>query len=127
MDLNEAFVSTNGSFRSGSIHYRMSALEEGKHSLRFRAWDLLNNSTTKELDFEVVKGLAPKVYQLITYPNPAKSGEVIHFVFDHDRPSSVLETTLNIFDVSGRKIYSTTDSIVSAPMAISPTPIALIM
>ena len=107
-NLNEAFVSTNGSFRSGSIHYRMSALEEGKHSLRFRAWDLLNNSTTKELDFEVVKGLAPKVYQLITYPNPAKSGEVIHFVFDHDRPSSVLETTLNIFDVSGRKIYSTT-------------------
>ena len=52
--------------------------------------------------------MAPKVYQLITYPNPAKSGEVIHFVFDHDRPSSVLETTLNIFDVSGRKIYSTT-------------------
>ena len=107
-NLNESFVSTNGSFRSGSIHYRMSTLEEGKHSLRFRAWDLLNNSTSKELEFEVVKGLAPHVYQLITYPNPAKSGDVIHFIFDHDRPSSVLETTLHIFDVSGRKIYTTT-------------------
>ena len=106
-NLNNSFVSTNGSFRSGTIHYRMSEMEEGKHHLRFRAWDLLNNSTTKELEFEVVKGLAPHIYQLITYPNPAKASETVHFIFDHDRPSSILETTLNIFDVSGRKLYTT--------------------
>ena len=105
-NLNESFVSDKGSFRSGSIHYKMPQLTEGKHQLRFRAWDLLNNSTTCTLDFEVVKGLAPHVYQLISYPNPAKSGEPIHFVVDHDRPTSQLDVTINIFDVSGRKVYS---------------------
>lgn len=107
-NLNDAFVADNGNFRSGSIHYRMSSLEEGQHNLKFRAWDLLNNSTTRTLDFEVVKGLAPEVYQLITYPNPAKSNEPIHFILEHDRPELILETTIHIFDVSGRKIYSLT-------------------
>ena len=107
-NLNDNFVSDNGNFRSGTIHYRMSTLPEGKHTLRFRAWDLLNNSTTRTLDFEVVKGLAPQVYQLITYPNPAPSNAPIHFILNHDRPESILETSVHIFDVSGRKVYTFT-------------------
>lgn len=104
--LNDVFVTDNGNFRQGSVRYKMAELEEGKHSLLFRAWDLLNNSTTKTLDFEVVKGHAPEIYVLTVYPNPVPVDGEVHFVIQHDRPEAILDVTVNIFDVSGRKVHS---------------------
>lgn len=105
-NLNEVFVTTGGDFRQGSIHYKMAEMTEGKHTLSFRAWDLLNNSTTKTLDFEVVKNLAPEIFDIISYPNPIRSAETLHIDIIHDRPESILEVEINIFDVSGRRVYS---------------------
>lgn len=105
-NLNEVFVTTGGDYRQGSIHYKMAEMTEGKHTLSFRAWDLLNNSTTKTLDFEVVKNLAPEIFDIISYPNPIRSAETLHIDIIHDRPESILEVEINIFDVSGRRVYS---------------------
>lgn len=109
-NLNEVFVTTGGDFRQGSIHYKMAEMTEGKHTLSFRAWDLLNNSTTKTLDFEVVKNLAPEIFDIISYPNPVRPNETLHFNIVHDRPESILEVEINIFDVSGRRVYTTQQS-----------------
>lgn len=109
-NLNEVFVTTGGDFRQGSIHYKMAEMTEGKHTLSFRAWDLLNNSTTKTLDFEVVKNMAPEVFDIISYPNPVRSAETLHINIVHDRPESILEIEINIFDVSGRRVYSTQET-----------------
>lgn len=109
-NLNDVFVTTGGDFRQGSINYKMAEMTEGKHTLSFRAWDLLNNSTTKTLDFEVVKNLAPEVFDIISYPNPIRSTETLHIEIVHDRPESILEVEINIFDVSGRRVYSTQQS-----------------
>ena len=52
--LNDYFVYEFGDYRRGEVGFRIPWLPVGKHQLVFRAWDVLNNSTTVKLNFEVV-------------------------------------------------------------------------
>jgi hypothetical protein len=82
----------------------MPTMKSGKHSVSLRVWDLLNNSTVQTLDFEVVKGLEPEIFSIYNYPNPVKS--YTKFVVEHDRPETVLNATVDVFDLSGRKVWT---------------------
>ncbi|MDD3079691.1 MAG: type IX secretion system sortase PorU [Paludibacter sp.] len=106
--LNEYYEAAQNDYTSGMVSYKISGLEDGKHILTFRAWDLLNNSTTKSFDFEVVTGLTPVIYTVSNYPNPAVNSTKI--VVNHNRPETVLETTVDIFDLAGRKIWTFSQS-----------------
>ena len=59
--LNEYFTAANGSYQEGQVSYLMEKMVEGAHSLTFRAWDMLNNSTTQTLNFVVETGLDPSI------------------------------------------------------------------
>jgi len=102
--LNNYYQAKANSYIEGSVEYKLPELTTGKHTLTFRVWDLLNNSTAKTINFEVVKGLAPTIFNVYNYPNPVKSSTKI--VVEHDRPETVLSTTVEIFDIAGRKIWS---------------------
>ena len=108
--LNDAFEADEGNFRKGSINYQLPELTEGKHTLTFRAWDLLNNSTTSILDFEVVKGLDVTIYSIKAYPNPVMQGNTFNIVITHDRPNTLLETNVYFYDLSGRLVYQQSNS-----------------
>lgn len=114
--LNDYFTATANSYQSGIVSYIFSELAEGRHSLSFRAWDLLNNSTTATLDFEVIKGLEPEIFSVMTYPNPVSKGGTITMVIEHDKPDAALQTEVLVFDMAGRRIWqyeqSGTDNIV---------------
>jgi Peptidase family C25 len=111
--LNECFQSDLNSYTSGNVEFKIPEIAEGKHTLTYRVWNLINNSSTKTVDFEVVKGLAPIIFTVTNQPNPVINET--KFVIVHDRPESVINTTIELFDVSGRKIWShsqpTTDDI----------------
>ena len=83
----------------------MAELKEGPHQLFFRAWDLLNNSSSATLDFEVVKGFEPSITDLIIAPVSNAEGEWIDFIFEHDRPDVIMNATIRIYDVAGRLLY----------------------
>jgi len=102
--LNEFFQSSANSFTQGTVSYKLSELANGKHTLTFRVWDLLNNSTTKTIDFEVVKGLAPVIFSVYNFPNPVKAETSIKVI--HDRPETILKATVEIFDITGRMVWS---------------------
>ncbi|MFT3753395.1 MAG: type IX secretion system sortase PorU [Paludibacter sp.] len=102
--LNDYFVADKDSYTSGSVRYKLPEMKNGKHTLTFRAWDLLNNSTTSTIDFEVEKGLTPTIFKVYNYPNPAKTQTSI--IVEHDRPETVLSTSVEIFDLAGRKVWS---------------------
>ncbi len=106
--LNDYYTSS-GSFQSGLVSYQLSELEEGQHTLTFRAWDLLNNSSTKSLSFEVVKGLEPTVYSVISYPNPVRMREVVHFSVDYDQPDELTEMAVDIYSPTGALVYRATE------------------
>jgi len=102
--LNEFFQSKLNSYTEGTVKYNLSELSNGLHSLTLRAWNLLNFSSTKSIEFVVVKGLTPDIFTVYNYPNPVKTDTRI--VVSHDRPETILKTTVEIFDLSGRKIWS---------------------
>lgn len=106
--LNEFFQSKLNSYTDGTVKYNLPELSNGSHSLTLRAWNLLNFSSTKTIKFEVVKGLTPEIFTVYNYPNPVKTQTKI--VVKHDRPEIILKTTVEIFDLSGRTIWSFTQA-----------------
>ncbi len=106
--LNDYFNPRLNDYTSGTLRFKLPAMQEGKHTLTFRIWDLLNNSSSKRLDFEVVKGLEPEIFSISNFPNPARMNTKI--MVQHDRPETILNTTVEIFDISGRKIWSINQS-----------------
>ena len=101
-NLNDNFTYDFGTYASGSTYYSIPELEAGPHKLQFRAWDILNNSSTATLTFNVVKGLKPSFDSGVT-ENPAKNSTT--FIVTHDRMASNLDIIIEVFDTSGRKLW----------------------
>ena len=110
--LNENFEYDFGSYTRGRTYYNIPALTPGKHTLKFRAWDILNNSSTAELTFNVVSGLSPSLYSIDCTSNPATTSTT--FIITHDRAGSNLDVEIEVFDVSGRPLWKHAESGVSA-------------
>lgn len=106
--LNDNFQYDFGSFTSGRTYYNIPALEPGRHTLRFRAWDIMNNSTTTELTFNVVEGLAPNILSIDCTSNPATTGTT--FIIAHDRLGNNLDVEIEVFDISGRPVWKHNES-----------------
>lgn len=103
-NLNDYYTSTAGDYTRGMVYFSVPDLAEGKHTLSFRAWDLLNNSSTKTLDFEVVRGLRPNLFSVICTQSPARENTT--FVLSHNRPGSTLAVRMSVYDFSGRELWT---------------------
>ena len=101
-NLNNNFTFDADSYTSGSTWYVLPNLPVGKHTLTFRAWDVLNNTSQVSLDFNVVKGFEPTLTDVLATPNPAKIGENITFYVTHDLQGSEAEVNIDIIDMTGR-------------------------
>ncbi len=102
--LNDYFQATANSYKEGVLNFKLPEMKNGKHTLTFRVWDLLNNSSSKTIEFEVQKGLTPVIFRVYNFQKVGDSN--MHIVVKHDRPETILDTTVEIFDLSGRKIWS---------------------
>ncbi len=102
-NLNEYFQCDFGDYRSGSVSYSLPTLSEGEHTLTFRAWDVLNNSSVAELHFQVVRSLQPNCFSVECTRNPAST--TTQFVINHDRTGSQMDVELEVFDASGRLLW----------------------
>lgn len=104
--LNGYFTQESGDYTKGRVVFSMPELPVGKHVLMFRVWDVMNNSTVRYLEFNVVEGLKPAMSLQIT-GNPAR--EKTTFVVQHDRAGARPEITLQVFNTSGQMLWSTTE------------------
>ena len=110
-NLNDYFAFDFGEYRSGAIGFTIPELSVGSHKLLFRAWDVLNNSSTAVLDFKVVKDAGEGDFSVICTKNPAKTNT--SFIITHDRSSSEVDVTIHLFDMSGRQLWKCTKTGVS--------------
>ena len=110
-NLNDYFQYDFGDYSKGSVGYTLPELSEGSHQLLFRVWDVLNNSSTAELTFNVVRGLTPEGISVDCTKNPATTSTT--FVVTHDRIGSTLDFELEIFDMAGRQLYGYSETGVS--------------
>ncbi len=92
----------------GEVKFSIPALPEGKHTLVFRVWDILNNPSVDSLEFNVVTGLKPRLYDILATPNPAKVNT--YFMLEHDRPDSRIEVEVRVYDLNGRSIWTHRES-----------------
>jgi len=101
--LNGYYTNDFGSYTSGTIGYSIPELTVGKHSLLFRTWDILNNSSAAQLTFNVAKEVEPNCFCIDCTKNPATTSTT--FIITHDRTNSELNVDLEVFDTSGRLLW----------------------
>lgn len=106
-NLNDNFTYDFGTYTSGSTYYNIPTLEPGPHKLQFRAWDIMNNSSTVTLSFNVQKNLSPSFNANVT-ENPAKNSTT--FIINHDRAGSNLDIVIEVYDTAGRMLWNHAES-----------------
>ncbi len=106
--LNSYFKYNFGDYTSGTVGFSIPELDGGKHKLMLRAWDVLNNSSTAELTFYVDPKREPIILNIVCTRNPTNTNT--RFLITHDRTGSQMDVTLEIFDASGRILWSKTES-----------------
>jgi len=111
-NINEYYTHEFGDFTKGTVAYNIPHLENGSHSLTFRAWDVLNNTSQTTLNFVVDDGLATNILQLMASQNPAVTST--NFMISYDLPGSECDFVFEVFDFSGRRIWMHEESTTGA-------------
>ncbi|MCB0396217.1 MAG: type IX secretion system sortase PorU [Flavobacteriales bacterium] len=100
--LNDYYEADLNQYQSGMVEYPLSELEEGRHSLKFKVWDVLNTSSEAYTEFVVAKSADIALEHVLNYPNPFTTKT--QFFFDHNQPGQTLQVQVQIFTVSGKLI-----------------------
>lgn len=103
-NLNDYFTYDFGSYQSGTVGFSIPALDAGSHTLTFRAWDVLNNSSTARLSFRVEQNLQPQLVDISCTRNPATTSTQFRIVCD--RINTAMDIVVDVFDISGRHLWS---------------------
>jgi hypothetical protein len=107
MVLNDYFQASKDKYTEGTIVFPLNDLSEGEHILKIKVWDVMNNSSEKEIRFVVKDDF--RVESVLCYPNPME-GQT-SFVFTHNQPDDSFNVTLEVFQSSGTRIDIVTEKI----------------
>ncbi len=110
--LNGYFEADLDSYQRGRLLYPFSRLEEGRHQLSVRAWDIHNNPSVASIEFIVAGSADLALQNLLNYPNPFDLGT--NFVFSHNLPFSNLDVRIEVFDLQGRLLKAIDTQVQSA-------------
>lgn len=100
--LNDYYEADLDDYTKGRVVYPLNGLSEGKHTLKFKIWDIHNNSTESLTEFTVAESATLALERVLNYPNPFTTRT--SFFFEHNRPCGNLDVQVQIFTVSGRLI-----------------------
>jgi hypothetical protein len=85
------------------VEFPLGNLSNGTHTLKLRAWDTYNNSSSEETMFNVVSGSGLSLSNILNYPNPFSSATF--FTFEHNQVNPI-DVEIKIYTVAGRQIQS---------------------
>jgi hypothetical protein len=100
--LNDFYESDLDSYQKGAVRFQLPELEPGIHTLKIKAWDVLNNSREVMLDFIVARDENLEISHVLNYPNPFTTKT--QFWFEHNKPGQDLQVRLQVFTLTGRVI-----------------------
>lgn len=101
-------------YQKGQVMYRLSNLELGEHQIKFKAWDINNNSSEQTLDFVVMEEGSSHLYidKLLNWPNPFTTQTYFHFEHNCD---SELEVMVQVFTISGKLVKTIRQAVSAEP------------
>ncbi|MBE0637494.1 MAG: type IX secretion system sortase PorU [Bacteroidales bacterium] len=100
--LNDFYEADFGGFRYGTVLFPFTNLPSGTHELKFKIWDVFNNSSEAMLTFRVINQNELAIESLKNYPNPFH--DETYFTFNHNKANSELDVSIEIYDLSGRQV-----------------------
>ena len=118
--LNKFYESNKDDYKSGELRYPLNNLELGPHSLKLKAWDVLNNSSEAVTDFIVANSSELFIDNLFNYPNPFST--YTEFYFDHNQPYVDLKVLIQIFTVAGNHVKTIETDMFSTGYRSQPIP-----
>ncbi|MDO8951104.1 MAG: type IX secretion system sortase PorU [Draconibacterium sp.] len=98
--LNNYYQADINDYKSGVVSFPFKNLPVGKHTLTLKAWDVANNSSESEIEFEVTGDFF--ISQVLNTPNPAK--DYTFFTFEHNQSDATLNVMIEVFDQMGRRV-----------------------
>ena len=108
--LNDYYNTLENSYQEGEIRYPLSELENGRHSIEVKAWDVHNNAGTGYTEFVVAESAEIALQNVLNYPNPFT--EQTAFWFEHNMPGQELTVTIQIMSMSGRIVKTIQENII---------------
>ncbi len=104
---------------SGMIRYKLPELSPGNHSATLKVWDAGGNSASASVEFFVDAQVAPKIFDVYADANPAVTEA--NFYVSHNRPDAMLTVKIEVYDMNGRLMWSSstcgrTDMYLSVPV-----------
>ena len=108
MRLNEIYEPVLDDFRRGRVAVPVSDLEPGTYTFTLRAWDTQDNSSEAELWLTVCEDNI-FLAQVRNYPNPFT--EETWITLTHHGEDGPLKVELEVFDVLGRMISSSSQTV----------------
>ena len=123
--LNAFYQANINTYQYGTVRYQLPTLTPGPHTLQVRAWDNVNNSSTRTLAFTVAatagssgasggtgggvggttgaSDMSPLVIdKVMNFPNPFTQSTT--FSFEHNFPSQNIAVNLSIFTQNGKLV-----------------------
>lgn len=109
--LNDYYEGDLDSYSSGKISYPLSKLSEGRHTLKVKAWDILNNSSESYTEFVVASDASLALKHVLNYPNPFTTHT--EFSFEYNKPCENLDVQIQIFTISGKLVKTITRKVLT--------------
>jgi hypothetical protein len=107
--LNNFYESDQDNYQKGTVRFQLPTLSPGPHSLKIKAWDVVNNSSEYQLDFTVINNEQLQLDHVLNYPNPFTTQTA--FWFEHNYPGVDLYAKVEVFTVSGKLLKTITKTI----------------
>jgi hypothetical protein len=101
-NLNTYYEADLDQYGQGYVRFQLPELEPGIHSIKIKAWDILNNSSEYILDFSVTNDDELLIDHVLNYPNPFTTRT--QFWFEHNKPGHDLLVQVHIFSLSGKLV-----------------------
>ena len=98
--LNNYYQAEKDDYTSGSLQYPLNDLAVGKHTLSLKAWDVANNSSEVEIEFEVTGDFI--INKVSNYPNPIK--DYTYFVIEHNQAGESFAAVFDIYNINGKLV-----------------------
>ncbi|MFN2456644.1 MAG: type IX secretion system sortase PorU [Chitinophagaceae bacterium] len=100
--LNDFYESDLDSYQQGAVRFQLPELSPGHHTIKVKAWDVLNNSSEYILEFTVANNDKLTIGRVLNYPNPFTTTTT--FWFEHNKPAADLQVKVEIFTVTGKLV-----------------------
>ncbi len=107
--LNNFYETDVNSYQKGTVRFSLPSLSAGPHTLKIKAWDVVNNSSEYLLNFTVVNNEELKLDHVLNYPNPFTTKTA--FWFEHNYPGVDLFVKVDVFTIGGKRIKTISGTI----------------